>query len=212
MSLPAGSSSSAQPATSIVLEGLRKLRTAALLQIIAVVIATAASFSALGALLTGNALAILAAGASTIALALIAIVLLLVAVYAFLLPSAKSFASWRPAEFSTPSKLLRIGFLWGLVVVLIALLLALTVILVLVALALAVVGVILVIIGWVGLIIYFFKLRDAFNSTLFLVAAILTILVIVPVVGGILGFIAWILVLVESGTIMKRIESGEIKL
>jgi hypothetical protein len=51
MSLPAGSSSSAQPATSIVLEGLRKLRTAALLQIIAVVIATAASFSALGALL-----------------------------------------------------------------------------------------------------------------------------------------------------------------
>jgi len=184
---------------------------AALLQIIAVVIATAASFSALGALLTGNILAILATGASTIALALIAIVLLLVAVYVFLLPSAKSFASWRPAEFSTPSKLLRIGFLWGVNSSTNSAT-ASTNILVLVALAVAVIGVILVIIGGVGLIICFFRLRDAFNSTLFLVAAILTILIIVPAVGGILGFIAWILVLVESGTIMKRIESGEIKL
>jgi hypothetical protein len=95
------------------------------------------------------------------------ILVVVVAVYGHLLPSAKQFASWRPGEFSTASKLIRIGFVWGVVILIIALALTLTIVLAFVGIALGIIGGILFLIGKVGIIILFFKLRDAFNSTLF---------------------------------------------
>jgi len=135
-------------------------------------------------------------------------ILVVVAVYGYLLPSAKQFASWRPGEFSTASKLIRIGFVWGVVILIIALALTLTIVLAFVGIALGIIGGILFLIGKVGIIILFFKLRDAFNSTLFLVVAILAIIgMFIPI----LDFIAWILVLVGSSSIKSRILSEAIQ-
>lgn len=75
--------------------------------------------------------------------------------------------------------------------------------------AIAVIGGILFLIGYIGNIIYFFKLRDVFNSSIFLVAAILLIL---GIFVGILQFIAWILIFIETKSIESKISSGAIQI
>ncbi|MEM4613964.1 MAG: hypothetical protein QXJ56_08445, partial [Ignisphaera sp.] len=76
-------------------------------------------------------------------------------------------------------------------------------------LAIAVIGGILFLIGYIGNIIYFFKLKDVFNSTIFLVAAIL---LIIGIFIGITQFIAWILTFVETRSIESKISSGAIQI
>jgi len=209
---------STSSARGVVVDGLRKLKLAALLQIIAAILAGVSAImllELLGSLLfpvpghRAIGFRIIAiAGIWWIALAVVALILAIVGIYLYLLPSAKRFASWRSEEFSTPSQLMGIGYLWGAIVLLIALLIvavgavSLTSGMVLGGAVLVIVGGILLLIGWIGNLIYFFRLRDAFNSTLFLVAAILLIIsIFVPI----LGFIAWILTYVEADSLEKKI-------
>ncbi|MEM2698660.1 MAG: DUF973 family protein, partial [Ignisphaera sp.] len=127
----------------------------------------------------------------------------------------KQFATWRPTEFSTASKLLRIGYIWGVAVLILALLViiagavSLNLGIAFGGLAIAVIGGILFLIGYIGNIIYFFKLKDVFNSTIFLVAAIL---LIIGIFIGITQFIAWILAFVETRSIESKISSGAIQI
>jgi hypothetical protein len=202
--MSAQQSSAPSPARDIVVEALDKLRMASLLLIIATIMAGAVSFSMLGALLTGNIFAVLAGSVAVIAVAIIGFIIILVSVYGYLLPSVNQFATWRPQEFSTARTLIRVGYIAGPILMIIGL----ATIFILIGIALIVVGGILLLVGEIGVIILLFKLRDAFNSTLFLVAAILAILgIFIPL----LGFIAWILVFVESGSVKSKILAGSIQ-
>lgn len=198
-----------------VLSALSKLRMASLLLVIATLITVASSLSLLTTLFTFNIVAMLAMGAGVLVAILIGLVLIVVGVYVFLLPSAKQFATWRPTEFSTASKLLRIGYIWGVAILILALLViiagavSLNLGIVFGGLAIAVIGGILFLIGYIGNIIYFFKLKDVFNSTIFLVAAIL---LIIGIFIGITQFIAWILAFVEARSIESKISSGAIQI
>lgn len=199
----------------VVLAALSKLKTASMLLIIATLIASIASLSLLSIVFTFNIAAIVAAGLGTLAAALVGLILIIVAVYAFLLPSAKQFTRWRPTEFSTPSKLLRIGYIWGVAILVIALLImiigaaTMNLLIVFSGIGIAIIGGILFLIGYIGNIVYFFKLKDAFNSTIFLVAAIL---LIIGIFIGITQFIAWILAFVETRAIESKITSGAIQI
>ncbi|MEM2221094.1 MAG: DUF973 family protein [Ignisphaera sp.] len=198
-----------------VLSALSKLRIASLLLVIATLITVASSLSLLTTLFTFNIVAMLTMGAGVLVAILIGLVLIVVGVYVFLLPSAKQFATWRPTEFSTASKLLRIGYIWGVAILILALLaiiagaVSLNLGIAFGGLAIAVIGGILFLIGYIGNIIYFFKLKDVFNSTIFLVAAIL---LIIGIFIGITQFIAWILAFVETRSIESKISSGAIQI
>ncbi|MEM4814159.1 MAG: DUF973 family protein [Ignisphaera sp.] len=198
-----------------VLSALSKLRIASLLLVIATLITVASSLSLLTTLFTFNIVAMLTMGAGVLVAILIGLVLIVVGVYVFLLPSAKQFATWRPTEFSTASKLLRIGYIWGVAILILALLViiagavSLNLGIAFGGLAIAVIGGIFFLIGYIGNIIYFFKLKDVFNSTIFLVAAIL---LIIGIFIGITQFIAWILTFVETRSIESKISSGAIQI
>lgn len=198
-----------------VLAALSKLKIASILLIIATLIASISSLTLLSVIFTFNIAAIVATGLGTLAAALVGLILIIIAVYVFLLPSAKQFTKWKPAEFSTPSKLLRIGYIWGIVTLIIALLImiigavTMNLLIVFSGIGIAIIGGILFLIGYIGNIVYFFKLKDAFNSTIFLVAAIL---LIIGIFIGITQFIAWILAFVETRAIENKITSGAIQI
>ena len=107
----------------LVLEGLSKLKMAAFLQIISTILLVAAIIPLLGAILTFNLGAVIAGGIIFGILLLVALIMMLIAVYAELLPSARSMAKWKPDEFSTASTLLRIGYIWGFILLILALIL-----------------------------------------------------------------------------------------
>jgi hypothetical protein len=147
----------------------------------------------------------------------IAMILAIISVYVYLLSSAEQFAPREPERFLTSSKLMRIGYLAGAPLIIVAALGMIAyppVFLVLVA-----AGLILFFIGLVGIAMYFLGLRDIFNSTPFLIAAILMItasvfmpilacafeLLAIFIIMPIFGFAAWINAFIEAGSLEKRI-------
>jgi len=206
------------PAMSAVLSGLRKLKTGSLLIVVAVVILGGSLLALLGSIFTFNVDVVVATLLSWMLLSLIALVLTLVAVYAYLVPSAWSLAKWKPEEFSVISNLLVIGYIGGLVSTLLALVLLIadvtgitggSIVVLLLIIVLAIAGVILIFIGWIGNVVYFLKLRDAFNSSTFLVAGIL--LVLSPLIP-LLSIITWILTYIEASSLEKKLISGLMKI
>ena len=196
------------------LSGVRKLKVAALMIVTSILLGSAPLLAVLGSLFTFNVDVVVSVILSYIALVFVALVLLLAAVYAFLLPSSRTMAVWRPEEFSTVYSLLLAGYAGGLVSTVIALIMlvldAIGVtsgdpIVVLLVVLLLVIGIVLFIVGWIGNIAYFLKLRDVFNSSVFLVAGIL---LIIPL----LSIISWILTYIEASSIEKKILIGQIKL
>jgi hypothetical protein len=198
----------------LVLSGVRKLKVAALMIVTSILLGSAPLLIVLGSLFTFNVDVVVSVILSYIALVFVALILLLAAVYAFLLPSSRTMAVWRPEEFSTVYSLLVAGYAGGLVSTVIALIIlvldAIGVtsgdpIVVLLVVLLLVLGIVLFIVGWIGNIAYFLKLRDVFNSSVFLVAGIL---LIIPL----LSIISWILTYIEASSIEKKILIGQIKL
>lgn len=209
-----------QPALEKFSEGMGKLRTAALLQIIASIIGIAALAIGYGALLalmstpfspppSPSHLGMIMAPLAGLAVGILAsLVLGLVAVYAYLLPAASRFAEFDRDRYGTVSTLLRVGYLGGLpaliagIAVLVAGLIGRLLGFVVVGAVIAFIGVILLIIGFIGLIIMVFRLKDDTGDSAFLAAGILFILGIIlsllGVIGGLLDFIAWILVYVAA--------------
>lgn len=132
-----------------------------------------------------------------IAIIIVGFALALIAVYGRLLPAAEDFSRYS-AEFSTSASLIKIGYLIGLILGIVG---AVTLIFG-VGILLLIVAWIFLIIGTIGLALLCFKINDKLKSGIFVVAGILFILSIIPFLR-ILAFIGWVLIYVESGTLIK---------
>ncbi len=217
---------------TLVLEGLRNLKSASLFQIIAWILSLIAivvfvvgwitaiiqsikTFITFGAYPGGIFGGFIGLGlvVAELILSIIGITLSIISVF-YLLSSVKKFVDWKPIDFSTPRKLL-IGYLYGVIILLIGIVVAAVLLFtgipslaLTMGVAFTVGGLIFLFVGWIGLIILFFRLKDVFNSSLFLIAGILVALFIAVIPQ----LVAWILVYVETSTLEKKIESGLIQL
>uniref|UniRef100_A0A7C2BLE2 DUF973 family protein n=1 Tax=Thermosphaera aggregans TaxID=54254 RepID=A0A7C2BLE2_9CREN len=144
----------------------------------------------------GPALAVFASG---VVVVLIGALLWLYGFYGKFIPGVEQLRKARP-EYSTAASLIRIGFIWGLVLVIIGVILTL----ILIGILLVVIGYILLILGYVGMIILCFNLNSNEGNSLYLVAGILFIIgIIIPL----LSFIAYILLYVALGDTLRRYSS-----
>jgi len=125
-------------------------------------------------------------------------ILALYALFGKLLPATSRLKNLDP-EFGTSETLIKIGFLVGLLLLVMGVVTAI----VFIGIPLIFAAKIMLIIGLIGIAIMCFKMNSRFGSTTFLIAGILFILsIIVPI----LDFIAWILVYVESGTLIEKLQ------
>ncbi|MEM0372138.1 MAG: DUF973 family protein [Ignisphaera sp.] len=200
---------------SIAIEGLRKLRTGAIIFIVATLLMVGALITAIPTILAagfgGGAIGAFMGLATILGVAIVGFILNLVGLFGFVIPGTSKLAEW-DEKFSTSSKLLKIGYGGGAVLMLIA------IIIILVAaftyslgaffggLALVVIGGIMLLVGYIGLIILSFKLNDTFSVTSIMVAGILFI---IGIFVGVLQFIAWILMYVGLGSAIEKLEKGE---
>ena len=201
-------------------EGMRKLRTAALLQIIAwvlVVVAVFAGYSAIFAFLgasftsmpghgaepgaAGHLGIVLGALAGIIVAGLVGAILLLISTYGYLLPASSDFAEFDRSRYGTVSTLLKVGYLGGLISLIAGIALAIggaaTMMpgFIIAGVIVIIIGAILFFVGEIGLILLMFKLREDTGDDIFMVAGILFIIAIFI---SLLAIVAWILVYVAA--------------
>ena len=209
-----------QTTTDKFVEGMRKLKTAALLHIIAWVLVVAATLAGYGSIFavlgmsvswepehgvppdtTSELGATMGALIGMLVVTLAGTILALVATYGYLLPASSDFAEYSREKYGTVSTMLKVGYLGGII----AVLGGITIIVVgalarllgflIVGLIIAIVGLILFIIGLIGLAMLMFKLKDDTGDDTFLIAGIL---LIIGIFVNILDIIAWILVYVAA--------------
>ncbi len=123
-------------------------------------------------------------------------IIALVGLWGYFIPGTRKLAEARP-EFSTSATLIRIGLLYGIIIILVGALLSV----VLVGIPLMLVGLILLILGEVGLIILSFKLNDVEKNAMYLAAGILFI---IGIFISLAGFVAWILLYVALGESIEK--------
>jgi hypothetical protein len=139
-------------------------------------------------------------------LALLGAFLSLYGLYGKIVSGTNMLASVR-SKYSTASTLINIGYVGGLIVLILGLIFVLitastSFIGLLVSFVIVLLGIILLFIGKIGIIILSFKLNDDFAETLVLVAGILSIIgIFLPI----LDFIAWILLYAGLGSIIERL-------
>ncbi len=142
-------------------------------------------------------------------LSIIGGILSLIALFAYLIPSFGDLSKYDESAFNTPYKLLKIGYLLGLILFILSL-----IVIVLGAVGRSFIGLflgtvlilvsfILLLLGKIGLAIGMFKLRDRVAESLFLVAGILFI---IGIIITIVDFVGWILVLVAAGSAIDRLK------
>lgn len=136
---------------------------------------------------------------TSIALVIVGAIILLIGIYGKLLPGAKALTQYKPSEYSTPESLIRIGFLWGMILLLIGVLL----LFVGIGVFLVIVASILLLIGGIGLIILFFRLHSDFNESNFMVAGILFIIGLFIPFADLIG---WILAYLGCNSAIRKIE------
>lgn len=135
-------------------------------------------------------------------LVLVGAVISLVGIYSKFVPGSGDLARADP-EFSTAATLIKVGYVWGLILLIVGAILAIVVVGVFIAL----VGYILMILGFIGTIVLCFKLNDKYANTLYLVAGILFIL---GILFAIMGVIAWILLYVALGETIRRLRTQQV--
>jgi MFS family permease len=144
----------------------------------------------------GPAIAIFASG---VIAAIIGALLWLYGFYGKFIPGVEQLRKARP-EYSTAASLIRIGFIWGLILIIAGVILTI----ILIGIFLVVIGYILLILGYIGIIILCFNLNSNEGNSLYLVAGILFIIgIIIPL----LQFIAYILLYVALGDTLRRYSS-----
>ncbi|MCD6084325.1 MAG: DUF973 family protein [Desulfurococcales archaeon] len=136
---------------------------------------------------------------TVVIVALVGFILALIAVYGKLLPSAEDFTKYSH-EFSTPSTLIKIGYIVGLIVGIVGVLTLIFII----GFFLLIVAWIFLILGKIGLAILCFKINDKLKSGIFIAAGILFILSLIPPMQ-ILSFIGWILAYIECSSLLGRV-------
>lgn len=136
----------------------------------------------------------------SLALLIIGAVLALVGFYARFVPGVGELARARP-EFGTASSLIKVGYLGGLILLVISAVL----LVVLVGVVLILVGLVFLLVGHIGAAVLCFKLNDVYRSSLYLAAGIL---LIVSIFIPILGFVSWILLYVALGDTIGRLQTS----
>lgn len=207
----------------LLIEAYRKMQAGVLLFFVSWLILLVATFAGIGAMFAAMGFAglegpemvpgaMLATMASIGIIAVIAIIIQLIGLFAKFIPGTRDLAGADPT-FSTPSKLIRIGYTGGLIIALIAILIFIAAAAArspgaaLGALGILIIGIILGLIGYIGVIVLVFKLHGKEGETLYLVAGILMILFFVPYIGGILQIIAWILFYIALGHSIEKLSA-----
>ncbi|MCX8185045.1 MAG: DUF973 family protein [Sulfolobales archaeon] len=132
-------------------------------------------------------------------LAIVGAVVGLVGFYFKFIPGVTELAR-ADSRFDTARTLIKIGYVWGLILVVIGI----PLLLVIIGILVLVVGYILLLLGYIGVIILSFKLNDVYPNALYLAAAILFIIsMIVPVVG----VVSWILLYVALGDTINKLRA-----
>jgi hypothetical protein len=151
--------------------------------------------------LTGIAIGLL------VAIAIVSLVIIILgfyAVYGKLVPGASKLAYYS-SEYSTASSLIKIGFIGGLITVLIAVLalfgVAVSIGFIVLAVILLIVAFILFLLGRIGLIVLCFKLNSEFEEGTILAAGIIFIISIFLSID----FVGWILLYVGLGSVIKKL-------
>lgn len=179
------------------IEGLDKLKMFALISIIADLIFGLGFITwfpvmwfrvGMGPHMTGAFPWMLLGGITLGILILIGAIILLVAVYAYLMGAMRSLRDYDEASFGTAHSLVKAGYIAGLISIVVG---ALTLI-IFIGGALIFIGFILLFIGKLGLIITLFKLYDKVKESLFLVSGILYIIgIFVPILNFISAIILY---------------------
>jgi len=134
-----------------------------------------------------------------IALIVVGAIIALVGFYADFIPGTSSLAQVSP-EFSTASSLIKIGYVWGLILCLVGAVLTLLI----VGIFILIIGLVFLLIGFIGIIILCFKLNDEYRNVLYLIAGIFFIL---SIFLGFLGIVAWILLYVALGETIRKLQT-----
>jgi len=177
------------------IEGMGKLKEAALLMIIGDLLVSFGSVSLFPMALGGfHALTI---GLVPGALVIVGFILVLVALYMHVVPSFEMLRDYKPEEYGTAATLVRIGYVWGAILIIIGII----TLIILIGVVLLLIGLILVLLGKIGLIIGMFKINEETGESMFMVAGILFIIgLFVPF----LSFISWVLIYVATDSAIAR--------
>ncbi len=220
------------PATQVSIasleRGLGKLKNAALINIISMILLGASWTLLLPILMNPSLFTSRAAAAVTalgtlmisVAVVIVGAILSLISIFAFLVPAFSSLREYNPSRFGTPSKMIKVGYVGGFILIVIAAIIFLASIAgaasrgataahlvfggAIVTLALGVIGAILLFIGQIGVIVGMFRLNDELHKTSLLVAGILFI---IGIFLGWLNFIGWILVFVGARSALNELRS-----
>ena len=176
--------------------GISKLKTASLLLIIGTLLSGIASMMAMMSAPSNIA---------TSALGLIGAIIALIGIFK-LIPASSDLKAHDASRYGTASTLIKVGLLIGYILLLIGFLViaagaaTLSLGLIIIGGMITLVSLIFLLIGYIGVLLLLFKLKEETNEGLFLAAAIL---MIIGVFIGILMFIGWILVFIACGKVLK---------
>lgn len=180
------------------------IRDAAFYMIIGTILVGISYFSLIPTVLTPGRFKFPAILASlsliTAVVAIIGVIIMVIGIYTKFLPGTSSLAQYSE-KYSTPASLIKVGYLWGLILLVIGII----TLIIIIGFFLMIIGIILLLIGKIGLIILTFKLNDEFKISYFLYAGILFIIgFFIPL----LDFISWILIYVGTGESIKKIKAS----
>jgi hypothetical protein len=135
-----------------------------------------------------------------LALVVVGAIIALVGFYADFIPGAGDLARVNP-DFSTVSSLIRIGYIWGLILCLVGAILTIVIIGVLILL----IGYVFLLIGFIGIMIMCFKLNEIYGNVMYLIAGIFFILsIFIPF----LGIVSWVLLYVALGETIRKSQTS----
>lgn len=119
-------------------------------------------------------------------------------IYGKIVPGAERLAT-ADSRYSTAHSLLKIGYIGGLILLIIG---VLTIVIV-IGIFLIILGMIFLLIGKIGMAIMMFKLNEDYDESMMLIAGILFI---IGIFIGFAEFIAWILVYLGIDSVIRKVE------
>lgn len=180
---------------NLFIEAMGKLKEAALLMILGNIIVSA-GFASIFPMVTARFHG-LTIGLVPGALIVVGLILILIALYMHVVPSFELLRDYEPGVYGTAATLVRIGYVWGAILVIIGVL----TLVVLIGIVLLVVGIILLLLGEIGVIIGMFQINGETGESMFMVAGILFLIgLFVPF----LTFIGWILIYIATDSAIAK--------
>lgn len=189
------------PQPDSLLEGLRMLKTSALLYIVSSLLVGASlvliPFAAPP--FSTNVFMVFAAMAWVVVAGVIGAVLSLVALLVYLVPAFGRLERFDQASFGTPRRLVKTGYAGGLVAMILGLMAAF--VHPFLAFSMLLVAALLLLVGTIGIAVGMFRLDSKLGVREFLVAGVLFI---VGLFIWVLMFVAWVMVFVGCSTAIRR--------